>query len=392
MKYFLIVFSFLTLIGHTQVDSDYLNSEPRFNYEGQGFNNFLKEYTKYPFDARNSGVESLFDIKLNIDKCGQVGEITIDGKRKRLFEDEIFRVIRLAPLWQPAIKDGVSVDSVVNLKIGFSLHYPNPDYKNNNVVEILEYRIPLNQEDMQGYEMARKIMQDVKTLIDSAKYDQAITTLNQAKDKKYFSLPDIYYYLGLAHFNQNNKHLGCQCWLEGNRLKDDKSKEEYDKNCEFKSEFDKALSLLENDCYDEALIYFMDASKLAPNDTSVLYYTALNYMKMDKRLNAYEYFILAKENNSFLANTLLTKYFPPNLLAKDYMDKIKDLSEQNDYNGIIECYDKIATLYPNQSFVFVKRAEMKFLTNDLSGACNDLERAIELGDESAKEILNEKCK
>ena len=370
------------------------NHPPDFTHNGCSFQEYLTIYLNYPSTAILNNIEGLFDVNICVDRCGRTGEINISGENKKRFEHEIKRVINSAPFWKPARKNGIRTDSSVHVKIGFCKDKCDPPYMSDKIVLIQTYKVPLvviPEEDITGYQQAEEMMLEIDDLIKQQKYNQAIANLNIAKEKKYFNMSDVYFYLGLSHYRINQIHTGCRYWLEGSRLNNEASEERYHDNCEFMTELKTGVHLMECECYEHAASHFEYALEMVPEDTSVLYYNALNNLKLGKRLKAYDYLLLAKERKSILAADAVNKYFTPNLLARDYTAKIRELTEKENYTAAIRYYDKIAELFPKQSFIYSKRAEIKFLADDNEGACKDLQKALELGDENSRELIIKRC-
>ena len=117
----------------------------------------------------------------------------------------------------------------------------------------------------------------------------------------------------------------------------------------------------------------------------------MTYLQLDKRLEAFNYLDLANKNGSKNAQITKDKYFPPNLLVRDYINKSKELLMKNDYSGALVCYNKIIEIYPLQPSVYLKRAEIKLKLNDKIGACEDWNNALKLGEDKAIGYINENC-
>jgi len=225
MKYLGLIFCFLTLQFQAQDTLVKMNASPMFKYNDISFIEYVGSNIKYPLHLKERNIEGYFEILIMIDEFGAPGNIIIEGENKNLFSDEILRVINLSPYWEPAFKEGVTVDSSFTLKLAFSLHQPNPAYQNSDVLEIFDYRSPINKANLPEYKNAKTIIKKIAKQIDSAHYDNAITLLYQAETKKDFSREDIYYYLGLAYYNKGDKHLGCYYWMDGYRYNDKRSKD-----------------------------------------------------------------------------------------------------------------------------------------------------------------------
>ncbi len=73
-----------------------------------------------------------------------------------------------------------------------------------------------------------------------------------------------------------------------------------------------------------------------------------------------------------------------------------DVKEKSqDYLGAIEDFTKAIEFYKKiglESYVYIKRANVKFKLGDKNGACIDWKKASELGNNEANEFINEHCK
>ena len=62
-----------------------------------------------------------------------------------------------------------------------------------------------------------------------------------------------------------------------------------------------------------------------------------------------------------------------------------------DYSKVIEGSTKTIELNPRYANAYVQRGIAKSILKDLSGACNDWEKAVSLGDATAAKWVKDQC-
>lgn len=82
---------------------------------------FIKLHIQFPEEARFIGVSGTVVAKLEILGDGSVGEIYFVQSPDPVLSKEVERVLRMAPQFIPAVKNGKIVRSVEQVKINFTL-------------------------------------------------------------------------------------------------------------------------------------------------------------------------------------------------------------------------------------------------------------------------------
>lgn len=82
---------------------------------------FLNLHIQFPDDARLMGVSGSVIAQFEILGDGSVGRMDIVQSPDQLFSKEVERVLRMAPKFIPAIKNGKIVPSFEQIRINFSL-------------------------------------------------------------------------------------------------------------------------------------------------------------------------------------------------------------------------------------------------------------------------------
>ena len=82
---------------------------------------FIAENMKYPAPALENGVEGVVPLHVTINADGTVGAIKIVRMIDPDLEQEAIRIVKKMPAWTPADKDGVAVESFVDIPVKFTL-------------------------------------------------------------------------------------------------------------------------------------------------------------------------------------------------------------------------------------------------------------------------------
>jgi len=90
--------------------------------EYKSLQEFISSNIEFPDDARLIGTSGEVIVHFEIQKDGSPGEIYFIKSPDPLFSDEVERVLRLAPNFNPAFKDGRIVSSYEQIKIEFKLN------------------------------------------------------------------------------------------------------------------------------------------------------------------------------------------------------------------------------------------------------------------------------
>lgn len=94
---------------------------PAYPGGDEAMNKFINENMKYPAPAIENGVEGVVTLKLTIKADGTIGAIKVVRMVDPDLEQEAIRIAKKMPAWTPADKDGVPVDSFVEIPVVFEL-------------------------------------------------------------------------------------------------------------------------------------------------------------------------------------------------------------------------------------------------------------------------------
>lgn len=78
---------------------------------------------RYPMDARNFGVEGIAIIQFVVDKDGSITDIHVIRGLCQSIKNEVIRVVKTFPKWQPGYKDGKPVSVQYLLPVKFKIEY-----------------------------------------------------------------------------------------------------------------------------------------------------------------------------------------------------------------------------------------------------------------------------
>ena len=82
---------------------------------------YIASNTRYPYKSKLKGVQGVVIVNFNIDKNGNVTNITIrEGVSKKL-DKEAIRVVKKMPKWEPGMEDGDLISVNFNLPFSFKL-------------------------------------------------------------------------------------------------------------------------------------------------------------------------------------------------------------------------------------------------------------------------------
>lgn len=104
-----------------EVDEIYTAVEvmPEFIGGNTAMYKFLKENIKYPDEARKNNISGKVFAKIVIEKDGSIGDIEIKYGLGYGCDEEVVRVIKIMPKWNPGMQDGKNVRVYYNFPVIF---------------------------------------------------------------------------------------------------------------------------------------------------------------------------------------------------------------------------------------------------------------------------------
>ncbi len=96
---------------------------PKFSSGTADIDNFISKNIKYPYSAREFGIQGKVIIKFTINKDGSISDPYVWNKNSvnERLQIEALRMINIMPKWKPALYDGSPIEILYTLPIIFSL-------------------------------------------------------------------------------------------------------------------------------------------------------------------------------------------------------------------------------------------------------------------------------
>lgn len=102
-----------TTTGITKVLADFPGGD-------DALNKFLLANIKYPYNAVETPYTGKVEVDLKIEKTGEIGNVTIYHAPNAAISNEIQRVIKKMPKWNPAVKNNEAIASTVTVYFQFT--------------------------------------------------------------------------------------------------------------------------------------------------------------------------------------------------------------------------------------------------------------------------------
>lgn len=326
-----------------------------------------------------------FDLVLSINKKGKVTIKNLIGDGD-YFKEEIKNVINMMPDWQPATINGRSIDTTYSIKILFTIQTPRSFFE-PDVIEIIEYKVPIGDS---FYFPGQKEFNNGLDELNAKNYQQALEYFNIAASKKLYNI-DIFNGRAIAYIHLGKLDSACINIQHGYYFYPDKFEKLLKERCSCAAINNVGYKNMNENKFDKANEMFSLALKYYPNDTSALYYRAINSLKLNKQIEAIEDLTEAILQGSVNADILIKANFNQQKLAGLYYQLVKKYSNEKDYNKSILYLDKIIVLYPGISQGYLTKADICFDSGRKTDACTNIKKAIELGAEVDQEKLRKYC-
>ncbi len=142
--------------------------------------------------------------------------------------------------------------------------------------------------------------------------------------------------------------------------------------------YNKGLDAYRSQKYIESKAYFDKVIELDQNDSEAYYNRAMVKSILGNKFGAVADYDKATQLN-------------PRYEAA-YGNRGAEKDELGDLNGAISDYDKVIEFNPNSALAYFNRGNTKYKKGDKKGACTDWAKAKDLGQEAAKERLDQYCR
>ena len=125
-KLFLIMLlAFVSVNAYSQsddADNDVYNMVDQSAKFQDGYNSiikFVQENIKFPAEAKENNVHGRLMVSVVVEKDGSLSDITVKKGLGYGLDEEIVRIIKMMPKWQPAQHKGKTVRQIQTIVIPF---------------------------------------------------------------------------------------------------------------------------------------------------------------------------------------------------------------------------------------------------------------------------------
>ena len=105
----------------TTVDIIDVNKSPKFPGGNESWDTWFNDNFVYPEKAINSNIQGTVTASFEVSADGSISNIKIVNGVNRILDDEVIKLIKKMPKWEPANEDGKNITSIVTLPVIFSL-------------------------------------------------------------------------------------------------------------------------------------------------------------------------------------------------------------------------------------------------------------------------------
>jgi periplasmic protein TonB len=94
---------------------------PQFPGGEKKMSDFLQKNIRYPAEARNKNIQGVVYVSFVVLSDGTLSDVKIVHGVEGGISEEAMRVVKKMPKWVPGVKNGKSVNVLVNLPVSFEL-------------------------------------------------------------------------------------------------------------------------------------------------------------------------------------------------------------------------------------------------------------------------------
>ncbi len=231
LKSLLIITVFLTgsLISQVAITASY--APPKFPKGPKEFSMYAQKYINYPQALLNQKITGSVDVTMYINKEGKVKLVRTSGSNIE-FNNETKRVLKLSSNWEPGLRNGIAIDTMLNLKVFYCLEKADPNATENDIC-IIVYNQPMTIDDLEKDKIeekqrsvkmtnAKKLNEEGSVLLKDKHFEEALDKFNQA----ILIMGNINVFLynrGLAYLNLKQDDKAKADFLEAYRQGDEDS-------------------------------------------------------------------------------------------------------------------------------------------------------------------------
>jgi tetratricopeptide (TPR) repeat protein len=186
---FFLITLFLTgnLLSQVALTGSYV--PPKFPKGPKEFSTYAQRHIKYPQSAYNQRITGIVDVTMYINKEGKVKLAKTTGSNMD-FNNETKRVLKLSPNWEPGLKNGNPIDTMVSLKVFYCFGKVDSTATENDIC-ILIYQVPYSPESEEKFLIeekqrhvkmtnAKKLNEEGSILLKEKHFEEALEKFNEA--------------------------------------------------------------------------------------------------------------------------------------------------------------------------------------------------------------------
>lgn len=228
---FLLTTLFLNtnLVSQVALTASYV--PPKFPNGPKEFSTYAQKYINYPVTASGERVQGTVDVTIYINKAGKVKLVRTAGSNVE-FNNETKRVLKLSSNWEPGLRNGAAIDTMLTLKVFYCLEKDDPNATENDIC-IIVYRQPMTMDDFEKDKIeekqryvkmtnAKKLNEEGSQFMQSKQYEEAIKKFSEAILIA-GNVNSFLYNRGLAYLNLKQDDKAKADFLEAYRKGDEDS-------------------------------------------------------------------------------------------------------------------------------------------------------------------------
>jgi len=108
--------------GGELIDFFLIEDKPEFVGGDEAFIKYLNTNIKYPYIAKENGIEGVVYVYFVVSKTGKIVDVKLERGTNRDLDEEALRVISAMPNWMPGKQRGIATSVSYRLPINFELH------------------------------------------------------------------------------------------------------------------------------------------------------------------------------------------------------------------------------------------------------------------------------
>lgn len=322
---------------------------------------FLSDNIKYPEKARKNNTQGIVLTSFIVEKDGSIKNINIEEGIGDGCDKEAKRIIaESSGLWKAAEIDGTSIRMKFYLPIYFILE--------ENFVNF-----------------ARNFLNKGEQYYEKEEWKKAIHFFSKAIDRNYH-LKESYFYRAVCHLQIENYYEAVHDFESakniGKIIEPRQISDAY---------FNLGLKYYTSGLYDSAIHNYSNAIQSNILNYNAYHNRGVSYYKSGNRESACIDWKEASNLGMAESKKLYQAHCNNKKLSMFYFKKAAHLFKQNNFEKAITYYTKVIEMFPEMPIPYLKRGTCYQELSDLKSACNNWEKAANLGNTNAKELYLNLC-